>query len=309
MVIRRALLAALLGAAAAASAAAQERRAQPDTTWPVLIFSDVLSGRAEFAVIVLVANTAYRVEVIPSSAALEIRRHLLGGQPPMVLRSLEDAVAATGGRLYILVPRESGEYRVEASSAEPVRVRIMTDPREQALLEGRAGSALGVLSVGARAVWLGGPLSFPTGTVDGAAGYGLCLGVAPGTIPFARSLSGCALTYERLDVDGGTMTLFGLAPRYTVLERGRVALAVATNVGLGGTADVGNLRRITLYAAGVGLNLRVLAALRHLELELEPGVTVVGRDGYQTFTSSGPATVPGGSDIVPRLAAGLHARF
>ncbi|MDO8665409.1 MAG: hypothetical protein Q7J79_02270, partial [Gemmatimonadales bacterium] len=115
--------------------------------------------------------------------------------------------------------------------------------------------------------------------------------------------------YERLDMDGGTMTLFGLAPRYTVLERGSVALAVAANVGLGGTAAVGNLRRTTLYAAGVGLNLRVLAALRRLELELEPGVTVVGRDGYQTFPSSGPATVPGGSDIMPRLAAGLHARF
>jgi hypothetical protein len=303
MSVRPALLP-LLTILAAARAEAQ-RRPPADTARAVLILSDVLSGRGEYATVVLAGRTAYRVEITPGTASFAIRPLNLGLRQPAVTRPMEDAAATGGGATYLVVPAESAEYRLEVAADEPVRVRVIRDPREQALLEHRARSALGTMSFGVRAVRLDGTISLANETRDRADGVEVCLGIATGLVPFSRRLGGCAFMYDRLTLaGGGRLELIGLAPRYALLRRGPLDLGVVITASVG-KLDLGRFSaRNTYHAFGVDLSARV-TVLRHLDLELEPGVSRLTREAYDLPTS----TVPSEGHNLTRLTGGLHLRL
>jgi hypothetical protein len=291
----------------AAPRAEAQRRPAVDTARAVVTFSDVLSGRGEYAIVVLAGRTAYRVEITPGTAILSIRPARLGMRQPAVTRGMEEAAFTGGGVTYLVVPAESAEYRLEVAAGEPVRVRVIRDPREQALLEHRARSALGTMSFGVRAIRMNGTIDLANGTTDGADGMEICLGIATGLVPFSRRLGGCAFMYDRLDLAGGLrIDLYGLAPRYALLRTGPLDIGVAASASIGKLVNRPFTGRSTTYHAfGVGLSAR-LTVVRHVDLEVEPGISRLTREGYDLATSQ---TVPSEGHTLTRLTAGVHLRL
>lgn len=275
-------------------------RAQRPEERPVTIYSDVLSGRGEFATVILAGGTAYRVEVTPGTAVFSIRPFQLGARPPMVTSTMENPVAGSGGASYLVVPAESGEYRIQVAADEAVRVRIVRDPREQALLEGRATTGWHILTIGLRAVVVPGSVAVSDGTtLNDLRGWEACVGIAEGSVPFARRLSGCAFTYAILkSAEGTEHTFYGVAPRYRLIRGRAAAVDVA--------AQIAFARQIE--TAGIGLNLRVTVT-GPLALEAEPGIVWVRSDGYATPGGTGRTEVPAVTTVLPRLAAGFRVHF
>jgi hypothetical protein len=268
---------------------------------PVTVYSDVLSGRGEFATVILAAGIAYRVEVTPRSATVSIQPFELGRRQPVVTRTLEDPTTGAGGYVALVVPAESGEYRIDASSDEPVRIRIVRDPREQALLEGRATTVWHSLALGAHAVLLPGALPVSEAdTLHDLTGWELCLGIAEGAIPFARRLSGCAFTYARMEsAEGARLDFYGVAPRYRLARLKAFALDLVGNFAF---AD-------RIESAGLGVNLR-RTAFGNVEFEVEWGLAWMRRDSYTTTgAGNGISEHPALTTVLPRLSGGARIHF
>lgn len=309
---RRILAAAGVTLCLAVPARSQEAANAP----PITVFSDVL-GRGEYATVLLAGRTAYRLEVVPGTAAVAIRPQNLGLGLPQITSAMENPVEAMGGASWLVVPAETAPHRVEVTAASvPVRIRIVRDPREQAILEGRARSAWYMLAFGGRYVAMSGDFPMAPGdTAADASGFEVCLGIVEGLVPFARRLHGCAVTYAKLTLaTGGDLVLAGLAPRYRLAGGQEVALDAVLNISVAGTLTMplgsSGEERATVQMLAVGLNFRFRPA-PPIELEVEPGYAWVERDAYGLVSGGvgGVSQNPAATTTMPRISAGVRLRF
>lgn len=303
-----------VGLALTPAMSAAQSRMQQDTATSQLVFSDVFLGRrAAPAFVVLVAGTAYRVEVEPAAGAVSIRPRNLTQLPALTLRSMENPSGPAGGASYLIVPSATAEYRIDVVTGdEPVRVRIVRDAREQRLLAGQAEGRLGVITTGVRAAYLG-KVQSPYRTTSGATGAAGCLGLAPGRLPrVPRWLTGCMFTISAYGLDdGGRLTLGGLSPRFEVARRGPLSLAIAANVDITGKATYPGRNSVTYQSFGAGVNAGWRFVPR-IHVEAEAGLTHLIRNSYRAIDQvggGGQVTVPAQGATVSRLAAGVHLRL
>jgi len=100
--------------------------------------------------------------------------------------------------------------------------------------------------------------------------------------------------------------LVGFEPRYEVWSGGSVAVALFADIGIIGKLSYSGSARVTYQAVTLGPQIAV-APLRGvpLLLDLEPGLTVLHQDTYE----SGSTSIPGETQVRTRLAVGLHLRL
>ena len=110
---------------------------------------------------------------------------------------------------------------------------------------------------------------------------------------------------------GGDLVLYGLAPRYRLLEREHFALDAALTISIASKlSPVGASRRATVQPLGFGLNLRYQPGGGPLELEVEPGLDWIERDAYGLVGGVGtPTQHPAATAALPHLATGLRLRL
>jgi hypothetical protein len=314
-VLRRLILA--LGAfSAAASAGRAQQRA--DTAAALVVFNEVLTPR-ELAFVVLSQGIAYRVEVIPRGATVAIRS-VRPGPPPLTFRPLRDPAQVEEGASYLIVPSISEEYRVVVGGVnEPVRIRIIQDPRETRILAGQGRAPGGVMTLGARGVaWFGGFSTVrgtaPQDTVEQgtAAGIEGCIGVSAGHVRELPWLTGCLLTVGVFaHSTGATLLMVGTAPAVVISRpMQRVQVALAPHIAVG-RASVPFRRDVVYLSAGGGPSFTVPFGSR-LTLEAAAAVAIVHHGGYTRPPgpfSTQPTSVAGGTGLAFRLTAGLELRL
>jgi hypothetical protein len=289
---------------------------QPDSA-EIFVFNDVLSPR-EPGFVILSQGVTYRMDVVPATAIIEVRLRRLPGAMPLAFRPLRDPAAVEGGASYLIVPSETGEYRLESVGAtEAVRVRIARDPRESRILAGQGRPPRSVAAFGVRMVGI--PTRFETtrytasgadSTVTGTAiGGEVCLGVRPGRFRESPQLGGCLFTIGYYSHSGGAkLLLAGTNPHYVIsAPDSRFEAAIAVHFAFGKAAEP--FRRDAAYVMlGAGPNLSWRASGR-LTLSVAPTVTLVRRGGYTQAPSTfdpQQRSVPGAATVAPRLVAGAH---
>jgi len=305
--------AALLAAAAlllsAAAAPAQDAPLPSDSAREIL--NDVFIGQpAPGAFVVLSEGIVYRIEVEPAAASVSVRLARRPGMGPLFLVPLGGDAGAAGGAAYLMVPRLSGEYRLDVTTTgdEPVRVRIRVDPKENARWarmreETRDQRPAGI---SLRAVWFGPFRSMQRSEYDparnaSAGGMEACLAVLPHGAWLKNAFGGCVLSLTLLHRSrtDGSVVLIGTAPRVELWRStGGATVALGLQVGLGQTTSGTGLAVDYFLAGGAGLVTFPLPATGHrLYGEVELGVDVVqGTVGSHDRISRD----------VPRLAAGLQ---
>lgn len=293
----------ILGDAAVSARNETPERAAPPSAFEgeATVFDETFPG--PYATITLQGGIAYRIEIVPEGAVVSVRSVTSSSAPPVVMRPLSEPAAGAGGVSFVLVPSNTDQYRVDVATPRTlVRVRIIRDPREQAYLEGRAGSALSRLTLGLRAAVLAGTLTSAVGSASGATGWEACLGINPGRISFAPRLGGCLATFSRFQLpNDGTLVLMGFEPRYELWSGSRTTVTLAADVAITGKAWGTPCEALT-----VGPHLAWLPAGRlPILLDLEPGLTVL----RQEDVGSGVTLVRGRTQVLARIVAGLHVRL
>jgi hypothetical protein len=308
-VLAVALLATPAVALLATPAVAQVPASAPDST--TRIFNDVFLGQpAPPAYVTLANGTVYRVEIEPASAQLIVRMARHTSLPPLFLVPLGDATGPAQGAAYLLVPRVSGEYRLDVTTTgdEPVRVRIELDPRENARWarmreetrdQPPAGFSLRAVYVGA----FRSPGSTPTDTMAKAAGAGVeaCFALLPHSAWLKEFFGGCVFSVAviRRGAAAGSLVLFGTAPRVEVarLENGG---SVSVELRLAYGTETSQSTNYLEVGAGGLLGLPVPLTHHRLFAEFELGIAAFSG-------SAGPHVTQ--VDWVPRLGAGLQLDF
>jgi hypothetical protein len=214
--------------------------------------------------------------------------------------TLEDPTSRGQGRSFLVIPTETAEYRIDvAPFSEPVRVRIVRDPREETLhARERAAPRAGYAALVVRAVTYAGDVRIGPGGPHTLTGGEACLAVPFGAIRFARFLGGCLFRVSELYHSDGRLLLFSIAPQALVLRRDRVEVGLAIDYGFG-ESDV----EVPYTAWGLALPVGIRMS-RRLTIEIEPGFAAVRHEEGDVF--QGVETV---SDNVPRLAAGLRVNL
>ena len=300
-------------------ALAQQPAAASATTRTV-VFSDMMAANAP-AYIALERNVAYRVEVVPSAAILIETR--MAGPAPLALRPMAEEAGTQGGDSYIVVPTVSGDYRVEVyNTTDPVHVRIESDPRETALLAGRATSSVAMLTVGAQAVVMSGLQTehfssvpgAPSVTSEATIGEEVCLGLAVGRTPGMPKLGGCAFTAgEYRQSGGGYVEMFGVAPSWLLRTYAHRVEVSASGISTFGRAVGGTYRTEVLYmVVGGGLDIGVpLPGLDPgaAQMVFSPGLVFTRCGGYEDNAVTPTRRFNGSSAIAFRFGYGIHVRL
>lgn len=254
-------------------------------------------------VLTLAGYVAYRIEVRPA-ANIIIRAR--SNRIPLTLESPPtDALEASGGRTWFVLPPRTAEYEVIAPSG--VRVRVIRDPRETARWTRVAARTARMPKAGLslRAAWLG---SIPAeegfgfdSSDAGGVGFDMCLGVVPRGAWIDGPLAGCALQiawYNR-GSHGDLLTL-SLAPRLLLTaDSARTRVSLLASVGLGTTMRRRQESNFWVYTLGVGAEVPLVGWLV-LDLEASVAHLRVSYDG---------ANVPSSTRTTPRVAAGLQLRL
>jgi hypothetical protein len=260
--------------------------------------------------LVLAEGTAYRVEVEPADAIVAIRPRHSPRQRPLVMSPIEGSAAdAAAMRAFLVVPRETEEYRVDVAvyADHPVRVRIIYDPRESSRWLRIAAESRGRPPAGlaARLVWVpqlrASPVFSPSGTesklVSGA-GVEACLAVVPRGGWLKGPVGGCVLSVTRLWLGDETGAfLIGASPRLLLRDGRTTVLSLAAYAAMGSSISGGN--EATYYVGALGLH--VSRNFGRLSAEVEPTVAYL----RSTFESQVEPT----ADFSPRIAAGLVLSF
>ena len=222
-----------------------------DTLAPQTIFNDVFIGQpAAPAYVVLAQGTVYRIEAEPAAARIAIRQARRPGMPPLFLVPLDDRSGPAGGAAYLLVPNRSAEYRLDVETAgdEPVRVRILTDPAENARLTRirRDGFRLPLLGAAVRAGYLAtfrDAYATPNDSLYGyhtephaATGVEGCLRVVPSGRVLPARVGGCAVTvgFWRRPA-GRDFRMIGIAPEVVLRRAGSRSIALSPEIAFGST--------------------------------------------------------------------------
>lgn len=274
------------------------------------VFNDVFLGQpAPGAFVTLSEGIVYRIEIEPAAASVNVRFARRPGMGPLFLVPLGGDAGAAGGAAYLMVPRLSGEYRLDVSTNgdEPVRLRIWVDPkenvrwarmREETRNQRPAGISL-------RAVWIGPFRSMQRSAFDAtrnasASGIEGCLAVLPHGSWLQNAFGGCVLSITLLQRSraDGSVVLVGTAPRIEWwYSPGGASAAFEVRIATGQTTS-GAGGSINYFLAGVGglATFPVPAMRHHLFAELGLGFDVIKGDG------SGSENV---SNVL-RVAAGLQ---
>jgi hypothetical protein len=279
------------------------------------IFNDVFIGQpAPPAYVILSEGTVYRLEMEPATAQVAVRVARHPSLPPLFLIPLSDASGSAGGIAYLLVPRTSGEYRLDVTTAgdEPVRVRIMLDPKENARWarmrdasrgQRPAGLAVQAVVLGPFADYRRNPAG-PTAAVrTPGVGLEVCLAVQPYGTWFRGPVGGCALSLTHVWREGRANALFlGTNPSVQLSAAGapiEVALGVSAALGASTTGNTAH-GTLTFYQVGLEVELatRLGSGASRTSLALTGGVARIWlstRDASQALAA-----------IVPRVAAGIR---
>ncbi len=296
----------LLAVAGLAFALPRPGAAQGDTTARRIVFNEVFPGPQAF--VVLEEGSAYLVEVEPNQAVVTIRFARQPGRPPQVLTPLTDRTTAAQGITYLLIVRQTAEYRVEAfeTGRDPVRVRIVYDPQETARWVRMRGATAHLPRAGfsVRATYLS-PFGVPTLPNDSqrtadAFGWQLCLGVVARGAWTGGALGGCALALESYDRGpAGRMLALGVAPHIVTSEpSSRTEVSVAFS---GWVATTTGVREETYWMFGLGLGVTRPVIGERVRLDLLGGFRVVATDA--------PGYAKSSSWIPLHAAAGLQLRL
>ena len=251
------------------------------------IFNDVFLGQpAPAAFVVLAEGTVYRFEVEPAAAAsISVRAARRPGAPPLFLVPLSESGTPSGAASFLLVPRESEEYRLDVLTQgnEPVRVRIWIDPRENArwarIREASRGQR--PAGVSTRLVYLG---PFARQRADWgdtlsilADGTGLeaCFAVLPRGSWIRGPFGGCAASVTFVRRREGNAVFLSTNPAMELTAAGRpMRLAATLHWGLGTTVQTRfEEGQIDYSVQGVSLDgtLRVPGTRGHLDAEAALG--------------------------------------
>ncbi len=291
----------IAAAAAVLVMACAPLRAQTDTLGPVEVFNDVFPGTRGY--VVLSEGVVYRIEVVPA-ATITIRSARRPRTPPLFLTPLDEQTDPQQGRSFLIVPRESEEFRIDVAASDPVRVRIIRDLRESARWARlrQATRDLPAAGVSLRAAYLG-AFSMPQISAtdpdsrDGL-GYEICVAAVPRGAWLDGPVGGCALTLARYDRGPEATVALGIAPHVVLSHPDR---SVEIGVGISGWIGTQTGRREeTYWMLGFDLLASTPVAGRLL-LEAQGGVRYIAVDS------------PGGStataNTVPHLAVGLQIRL
>lgn len=290
-------------------------RAAADTSYAVIFSEDIMSNAPQF--VTLSNHTAYRVDVIPGGVlTIELR---YTGAAPLVLHSMENPAFAEGGQSYVVTPTVTGEYRLTLYyTGTPTHVRIVRDPHELALLQGRAKPSLAMMTLSARAVYLTGARTLGY-TATGAdqlrdasvTAWELCLGLERGRFPGMPGLGGCLMTFGRYfqSGNGPVLQMVGTSPSL-LLHRGWLGAEVSgTPVLVFGRASQNGRTDVSYWIVGGGIDAGWrLGSTPALEAVLSPGVVLVHQGG---FNIPGPPAhdSPAHDALAVRLAAGLYVHL
>ncbi len=288
------------------SLAAQQPSAAQAPIQDALILNTMFPGPQEY--LVLSEGVAYRIEVEPADGRIAIRLAVRPGQPPLFLLPLSDPVQGAGGASYLMIPRESGEYRIDVSSGDPIRVRIWRDERETArwgrVREQTAGLPRG--GIAARFVVMG-PFPAPLPGTDstamaGGVGADLCLGVVPRGAWLGGDFGGCALSFAVYNRGThGNVVVASVVPRMMLTPADRpTQVSLVFSLGLGSATT---RERMEYVVFGVGLLAEwSLFGSDHFGAELEGSLTGVSTND-EVLRDRTPSVT------VARVAAGLHVRY
>ena len=256
----------------------------------------------DYGVVVLVAGTAYRLELRPEGPALPvgeitIRMRMHNSLPPLVQAPLSDPALMVGGRGFLLLPSESGEYRIDVSTEDRIQVRIVRDAHESERQDGVASNRVSrstLTGVSVRGAWIGkftdlaaagSPAVNPSG-----GGAQLCLDMSPRVSWLGHRVQGCALAatwYFRSDTP--SILAISTDPRLLLAHSSTtpylaLSLGVATTMGTGDAS-------YSMVGPGIGYQVRVASGLL-AEIEAD-GIWVYGLD-------------TGRNAIAPRVVAGFQ---
>lgn len=220
-----------------------------DSTAARPIFNDVFLGQpAPAAFVVLAEGTVYRIEVEPASASISVRVARRPGAPPLFLVPLSESGTPSGAASFLLVPRESEEYRLDVATEgdEPVRVRIWTDPQENARWARVREASRGQRPAGVstRLVYLG-PFARQRAhwgdtqslLADGT-GLEVCFAVLPRGSWISGPFGGCAVSVTFVRRREGNAVFLTTNPAIELTAAGRpMRLAATLHWGLGTTVQ------------------------------------------------------------------------
>jgi hypothetical protein len=279
---------------AALSLAAHAAVAQVRDSASTLVLDETFPGpRATFF---LGGDLAYRVEVRGAGPDVDswlvIRPTDNTSAPPLVLMPLSDEARGMGGYSYLVIPRQTGSYRLDVDTRDMVRIIIARD-RAESTRWSRVAEPSGA-GIGLRFGMLTG-FPRPDGTQSGAMGADLCLATLPRG---AGTMSGCVLSLQRYHRSGGaSVTAIGLAPRFALTMRDNpTQVSFGTSISLGSANEDGHEQNYWLLGAGFVVEHRLL---RHIGFEAEAGMLFVGATGTASSGSGSRTGTPG------RLSFGL----
>lgn len=328
MPLRRSLI--VLGTMLFATVAVAQQRpdtaastggASADTSYAIVFSEDIMSNAPRY--VTLTNHTAYRVDVIfegdvrlPVGAfTIELRG---GGAAPLVLHATENPSLVEGGESFVIAPTVTGEYRmVLYYTGTPTHIRIVRDPHELALLQGRAKPSLGMLTLDARGIWLSGARTIavsPYGIVhyqDGAVvAWEGCLGLERGRFASLPKLGGCLMTFGRYfqSGNGPVLQMIGTNPDYLVAHKLGADVA-ASAVVVFGRASQGSGAEVSYWILGGGVDAAwKLFGVQALELTLSPAIADVHQGGFNI--PGPPAHDSPSHDVLGlRLTAGLEVHL
>lgn len=253
------------------------------------------------SIVLLMGEIAYRVETQPREAAAAVEIRTRAGNVPI----LALPTGTAGGPGFVVIPTSTDEYRVTVATIEPVRVRIIRDPKATArwVRIAEATRDLPRAGISVRAVAIG---AFPrpvTGSDSTASGVGIdmCFGsVARGgwtTGPIAGCVFSLAIYKRNHQAD---VVAISIVPRLVLTPpRMTTQFSLGVSVGIGTTVQSSQSQSYFMLGLS-GVVERPMS--RHWVLEAEAGFTAVNAS-QNAYPSSNPAIA-----YAPRAALGLQYR-